>query len=162
MAVQDALLQGTRHLIGILLALCGTLIISLSGVLSRQIEQANSWQIIFYRSIGLFFGLSILFVIRNPGRARRVFMAGVPKAIVAGPFQAAASVLFILALMHTTIANAVLMLAATPLITACLGSLFLNERIHIATVLAMIGVLVGIGLMTAEGFVSGAAPGSIY
>ena len=57
----------STQLIGIAIAACGSILMSFGAVMIRQIETATSWQIIFYRSIGLFAGLFLLFAIRNRG-----------------------------------------------------------------------------------------------
>src|SRR4029453_7558993 len=89
------------HLLGILLALSGVLILSFSGVVVRNLERADSWQIIFYRAMGLVVGLSLLLFIRNRGHVKAVIRIALPTAAIAGPLQAASSMCFILALTHT-------------------------------------------------------------
>ena len=148
--------------LGIILAATGEIILSFGGVVIRQIESATSWQIIFYRSIGLLVGLSILYVIRNAGRLKASFTESVPRALSVGPFQGLASIFFILALVHTTIANATLTLSATPLIAGVLGRIFLRERVPVVTVLGMLGAATAIAIMTYDGFNSGAGLGSVF
>jgi drug/metabolite transporter (DMT)-like permease len=148
--------------LGIMLAAAGETVLSFSGVVIRHVESATSWQIIFYRSIGLLTGLSILYAIRNAGRLKASFMASVPRALSVGPFQGLASIFFILALANTTIANAMLTLSATPLIAAVLGRIILRERVPVVTVLAMLGAVTAIAIMTYDGFNSGVGLGSLF
>lgn len=150
------------QLIGIAIAACGSILMSFGAVMIRQIETATSWQIIFYRSIGLFAGLFLLFAIRNRGHIHASLSAGFTRAVAAGPFQALASIFFILALTHTTIANAMMTLSATPLVVAALGWLVLHEQVTRLTLAAMIVAGIGIALMTIDGVTIGTGLGSIF
>jgi drug/metabolite transporter, DME family len=148
-------------LIGVAIAACGSILLSFGAVMIRQIETATSWQIIFYRSIGLFAGLFVLFALRNRGHISTSLGAGFTRAIAAGPFQGFASIFFILSLTHTTIANAMMTLSATPLVVAAIGWLVLHEQVTRVTLAAMIVAGIGIGLMTVDGVTIGTGLGSI-
>ena len=81
---------------------------------------------------------------------------------MAGPFQALASIFYILSLTHTTIANAMMTLSATPLVVAALGWLVLQEHVTRLTLAAMIVAGIGIALMTIDGVTIGMGLGSIF
>lgn len=138
----------------------GSLILSSGGLLARQMEGATGWQIIFYRSIGLFVGLWVLFGVRHRemafSRVRETWKA----ALLAGPFQGAASIFFILALMQTTVANAMLPMSCVPLIAAGLGWLILGEPIRLVTVIALCFAGLGVAVMTAGGAAQGTTSGA--
>lgn len=153
---------GSSQLRGIAFACFGAVILSFSAVMIRQIEYATSWQIIFYRSIGLFWGLLSLFALRNRGHVLRSLTNGFSRVIAAGPFQGMASIFFILALTHTTIANALLTLSATPLLTSVVGWLIIRERVPGTTLMAMAGAAAGIGIMTFESIRIGSGIGSLF
>jgi DME family drug/metabolite transporter len=148
--------------IGIAIAASGSILLSFGAVMIRQIETATSWQIIFFRSIGLFAGLFVLFALRNKGHVRTSLSAGLTRAIAAGPFQGLASIFFILSLTHTTIATAMMTLAATPLVVAAIGWLVLRERVTRATLMAMVVAGTGISLMTIDGVAIGTGLGSLF
>jgi drug/metabolite transporter (DMT)-like permease len=134
---------------------------SLGGLLVRSMDAAGAWQILFVRSSAV--ALSVLAVLlwRYRGDClRRIGDAGL-LAVLAGALLGVGFCGFIFALMHTSVANAVFMLSATPFLTAVLGWLLLGEAIRRGTWLAMAVVLVGIGVMVGGGIVAGAWLGNL-
>ena len=138
-----------------------TLLISVNGLIIRSIESANEWQIILYRQ--LFFVPALLLVLacqyrtRLPGLFLNVGWAGVGAAVSMG----LANPLFIVAMTHTTVANALFTISSAPLITAVLARVFLKEKITRSTVIAVLIAMSGIALMVGDGVVSGAVFGSL-
>ncbi|KAA3633942.1 MAG: DMT family transporter [Proteobacteria bacterium] len=146
---------------GVFLVLVGGFFLSLAGILLRQVESADGWQILFYRSISFFATLSLIlwFKYRDTTVAafRSVGARGLAAAIVLG----LGSVSYVFALLNTTVANAVFIIGASPLVTALIGWVFLRERVWAASVVAMFGALAGIGLMFADGLVDGGTLGNL-
>ena len=138
-----------------------TLLISVNGLIIRSIESANEWQIVLYRQ--LFFVPALLLVLacqyrtRLPGLFLNVGWAGVGAAVSMG----LANPLFIVAMTHTTVANALFTISSAPLITAVLARVFLKEKITRSTVIAVLTAMSGIALMVGDGVVSGAVFGSL-
>ena len=138
-----------------------TLLISVNGLIIRSIESANEWQIVLYRQ--LFFVPALLLVLacqyrtRLPGLFLNVGWAGVGAAVSMG----LANPLFIVAMTHTTVANALFTISSAPLITAVLARVFLKEKITRSTVIAVLIAMSGIALMVGDGVVSGAVFGSL-
>jgi drug/metabolite transporter (DMT)-like permease len=71
---------------------------------------------------------------------------GVPGLVVGVGF-AVASVSFIIAIGYTTVANVVLIQAATPLLAALLAWIFYHERITFTTWIAIAAVIFGVVIM---------------
>jgi DME family drug/metabolite transporter len=117
---------------------------------------------VFYRSLGLMAGLSALFIFRYSGHLRATIAASAGAALAAGPFQGIASVFFVLALTHTTIANAMMTQVATPILAAIIGRGILGERVNPVTIAAIVAVALGIALMTLDGLSAGTSAGSLY
>jgi drug/metabolite transporter (DMT)-like permease len=67
-----------------------------------------------------------------------------------------------LALTHTTIANAMMTMIATPVLAAIIGRVILGERVAAVTIAAIFGVVAGIALMTIDGISAGMGLGSLY
>src|SRR5690606_25759511 len=59
-------------------------------------------------------------------------------------------IMFILALTRTTVANAVVLQSAAPLVSAVLGRVFLGEALSPRTVLAIVVAMGGVALMFAD------------
>ena len=94
----------------------------------RNIEVANAWQIIFYRS--LFFAVSILTIIIFQNRASfysNIKNVGYP-GILGAVFYTFANIMFVHAFANTTVANALFTLSSIPFITAALAFFFLESN----------------------------------
>jgi drug/metabolite transporter (DMT)-like permease len=133
------------HRRGLLLGAGGALCWSVGGLLVRSVEQAESWQIVFWRA--LFFGLTILAVLawRYRGRLIAPFRAIGRVGILAAVLLASANTFFIVALGYTTIANVLVLQATGPLFAALLGRVFLGEsvplRLWLVIAISSLGML---------------------
>ena len=118
----------------------------------------SEWQINFYRSGALtLFVLFFLLLRHRGGLWRAVRMAGM-SAVVAGAFLAIAYVGNIVALMHTTVANTMLLMAVAPLVAAVTARVFLGERLSPAVLTGI--ALAGLGIAIVVG--GGVGTGGLY
>lgn len=146
---------------GLLYGLAGGLSLSIGGVLIRFIESANSWQVIAYRSTFLGLAIALLCVARHRGGVFRAYRA------IGWPGLAAALILalgyptYVLALLNTTIANALFLLSTAPLIAAVLGWILLRERVRRSTWVAILGTVLGVLVMVYEGMRGGGLFGNV-
>jgi drug/metabolite transporter, DME family len=149
------------YLRGVVMVMLAGGLWSLGGLLVRSMEAAGAWQILFVRSSAV--ALSVLAVLlwRYRGDCLGKIRAAGGLAVLAGALLGAGFCGFIFALLHTTVANAVFMLSATPFLTAVLGWLLLGESIRRGTWLAMVVVLAGIGVMVGGGIAAGAWLGNL-
>ena len=155
--------EGGRHRqVGILLVVLAGVFWSLQGPAVRMIETASGAQIIFWRSIGQLAVMMIVVAIVNRGRVLSAFRLAGYRAVVGGICGAAAGTCFVLAVLHTTVANVVFIMASAPLIAAAGAWLLLRERIEPRTLGAMIAAVIGIGVMMSEGLASGNVAGALY
>lgn len=149
-----------QHLRGVILVMLAGCFWSLGGILVRSVEAASDWQILWLRSTSV--ALTFLAVLswRHRGRFWRPFyQAGWPSLI--GGFSLSFGFAgFILAVTHTTVANAVFILSAAPFPTALLAWLLLRERISPSTWLAMLFAVLGVGVMVLDGIQAGTWFGS--
>jgi drug/metabolite transporter (DMT)-like permease len=124
-----------------------TLMWSIAGVVTRQLESARSFEVTFWRSfftvlsllviLPAFQGRAVFYKIRHGGFA--FWLSGVCWSVM---FTA-----FMVAIMLTTVANVLITMAAGPLITALLARVFIGHRIPSRTWLAIGMAGVGIGWM---------------
>ena len=135
---------------------------SLQGPAVRMIDAASGAQIIFWRSIGQLVVMLGVVAIVNRGRVFGAFRLAGYRAVAGGLCHAAAGTCFVLAVLHTTVANVVFILASAPLIAAAGAWLLLRERIETRTVGAMLAAVVGIAAMMSEGLATGDVAGSLY
>lgn len=137
----------TSLLTGRLLALCAPVFWSVTGIVVRLLEGADSWQINVYRSGSLaLFVLGFLFYRYGPG-VFRLFPEWGLKPVLGGLCVGLAMFCNILAIEHTTVANATLMMAAGPIVAAIAGSWFLNEKVSGITWISIFIAAVGIAVM---------------
>jgi drug/metabolite transporter, DME family len=144
----------------VLVALAGVFW-SIGGLLIRLIEAADAWQIVLFRALALALTLTVIVALRHPGRLVRAFRDAGWNGIAAGVLLSGGFIGFVLALHHTTVANATFMLGASPFLAALLGRLVLGETLRRATVLAMMAALAGILIMVGGGLVLGTIRGNL-
>jgi DME family drug/metabolite transporter len=152
---------GPSYVRGVAFALAGGTCLSFGGVLIRHIETAGGWQILFYRAIGFILVLSLYLAVKHRGRFVASFLAiGWPGAVAAVSLGLG-TVCYVFAMLLTSVANVVFTLSAGPLFAAAAGWLVLGERLRVSTLLAMVFVVCGVGLMFADGLVSGTWLGNL-
>lgn len=115
----------------------------------RYMESASAWQINFYRSSSLAVFVFVFLVFRYGTKIRVVINnVGFP-AIIAGLILSGAMICNIVALVHTTVSNAVLVMAAGPIFAALIGGVVLKEKtsaiLWVSIFLALVGIAVMIG-----------------
>lgn len=134
--------------------------ISFGGLILRSIEDADVWQINFYRSVALVICVWIMLLLRYRRTAvQQLRKIGKP-GLIAGALQAGAGVCFLQALTNTTVANTLFTLSAIPFLSAGLAWLFLREALQTSTLLTMVVAALGITVMMADGFGSGSLYGN--
>jgi DME family drug/metabolite transporter len=153
--------QGSAWRRGVVMVMAAGALWSLGGLMVRSMGEAGAWQILFVRSAAVALTVLAVLLWRYGGGCLREIRRAGWLAVLAGALLGAGFCGFILALMHTTVANAVLMLSASPLLTAVLGWLLLGEAVRRATWLAMAVALIGVAVMVGGGIVAGAWFGNL-
>ena len=136
---------------GVLLVLVAAIVWSFAGLVARYISVTDSWTIVFWRSV--FSAATIagfLLAREGPRETWRLFrVMGVPGALVGVGF-AIASIAFVIALGHTTVANILLIQAGIPLIAALMAWAVLGERVNGGTWAAIVAVIAGMAIMVSN------------
>ncbi|MDH3377476.1 MAG: DMT family transporter [Gammaproteobacteria bacterium] len=140
------------------LIVSSSVVISFGGVIVRNIDAADPWQINFYRSASLAAALTVIMLLRYGGATPRYIQSIGAAGIAGAMLLAAAGIAFMQALTHTTVANTLFILSAIPFFAAGLARLFLNERLQRITLATMVAAAVGISIMIGDGI----GAGSIY
>lgn len=146
---------------GVGLVLLAAVVWSSGGPLMRAIEQASPWQILFWRSAAMFAVIALYGLWVRRGRLREAFVFFGWLGWLCAVFVAASFSLFIIALENTTVANALFMVAISPLAAAVLGGLLLGESVRRATWCALAVAVGGLAVMLWEGFTGGGLAGNI-
>lgn len=145
--------------LGALLVLAVGVIWSSGGLILRGVESATSWQIMFYRSIGMIAFLMVVIAIKERGRVVAPFLALGRGGLLMALVLAGSMVCYVLALTGTTVANAMFVMSTGPVFTALLAWLLLGERVRPLTWLAIAAAVAGMGLMSADGLAGGGFAG---
>ncbi|MES2054205.1 MAG: DMT family transporter [Pseudomonadota bacterium] len=124
-----------------------TLMWSIAGVVTRQLESARSFEVTFWRS---FFTAASLLVILPLVQGRAVFSRirnGGPALWLSGVCWSVMFTAFMVALTLTTVANVLVTMALSPFITALLARVFTAYRIPARTWVAISMAGAGIAWM---------------
>ncbi len=150
-----------RYGTGVLLVVAAAVLWSLMGLMIRQLAEAGTWAVLFWRSVGMIPVLVGYIAFASGGqviqRLRGVGMAGAIGG--AGLVLAFAGAIY--AIQATTIANAVFLFSASPFLAAILGWLILKEPVRPATWGAIALAGVGMFIMVREGLAEGAMLGNV-
>lgn len=132
-----------------------TLLWSMAGVVTRQLEAARSFEVTFWRSAfcgaSLVLALTALRGVRLWTGLRRapavVWLSGVCWAVMYTAFM--------LALTLTSVANVLVTMAVGPMLTALLARVFLQRRLPLHTWVAILAAGAGIAWMFGTGLEQG-------
>jgi drug/metabolite transporter (DMT)-like permease len=134
---------------GILLVLTATLLWGAEPLWIRS-TSASEWQILFWSGALMTLFMAIWMLREHgPGLLRAGTDTGRP-GILAAVSLVFAYGGYILALGSTTVANAVMLLATAPLMSALLGRIFLGERLRRRTMLALGMAIAGVAVMVSD------------
>ena len=118
---------------------------STAGVVTRHVEQATPFEMVFWRSLFafLFVGVALL-VMRTPPRLSRPLL-------ISGAMWGVMFTAFMIALNLTTIANALVVMSISPLLTTLLARAFLKgDPVPLGTWIAAGAAALGIAWMFAS------------
>ena len=135
---------------GRLWVLSAGLCMSLGGPIIRLADDSTPWQFLFYRSIGAAAIILVYFLVTRRPVLDLIRSAGV-NGLVGGLGLAVAFTGYVWGVMHSTVANALFLISASPLVAAFLGWMVLRERVARSMWFAMFGVIVGVTIMIGEG-----------
>ena len=152
---------GISYAQGVMLVLMAGVFWSSMGLGVRLIEQANVWQILFFRSIALSTFLFCIISVRSGYRPIAVIRKSGIAGIIGGLGLVFAFAGGIYAIQTTTVANAMFLFASAPFLAAVLGWIILREQVRRATWLAMIVACLGIAVMVIDGISVGQAAGNL-
>ena len=149
------------HLYGILITIAGVLILSPDGLLVRLVS-VDSWTVLFWR--GLLFSIGILgfYLFRyGVGTVGLIKVMGRRGLLAAGLFTLSTT-FFVLAITHTSVANALVIIATAPLFAALFSWIFLKETISLSTWIAILVCIGGISLIFIGSMGGGSRIGDLY
>ena len=132
---------------GILQLVASGFFLSTSGIALRIIEQANGWQILFYRSISLSVTILLILVFQKRSRVFDEFRGLGWNDFLLAVFLGTGFVAYVFALLYNTVANALFIFSCAPFIAGFLGWILLGERVATRTWFAIGVAMVGLAVM---------------
>jgi drug/metabolite transporter (DMT)-like permease len=139
------------HRRAVVMMITVTLMWSIAGVVTRHLEAARSFEVTFWRSAFNAAALVVLLAaLRGPTELRSTLRAGGRTLWLSGLCWAVMFTAFMVALTLTTVANVLVTMAISPLLTALIARLVLGQRLPARTWLAIFVAGGGIGWMYAQ------------
>ncbi|MCF6266541.1 MAG: DMT family transporter [Desulfuromusa sp.] len=142
------------------MTLTAVLILSPDALLVRLI-QADLWTLLFWRCLLTGMMMSLFLAIRYRQRFLHSFYAIGKTGLLSAVTIIIGSLLFVSSLKHTAAANALIILAATPIISSLLSWIFLREKIPRRTWLSIFTCFGGILLIFSGSLQKGLLPGDL-
>ncbi len=145
----------------------GTVLVTLSAIgwssagLFTRLVTADSWAIVGWR--GAFGSLAVLIYLawKERGRTASAVLSVGWAGMLAATISTLASVVYIAALLFTSVANVVVVYATMPFVTAGLAWLLIRERPNPTTLLATGVALIGVCVMVGGGGAHGTLGGIV-
>jgi len=124
-----------------------TLLWSSAGVITRHLESARSFEVTFWRSFFTILALTVaLTVIRGFSFWRGIFR--IPRVVwISGAYWSVQFTAFMVAITLTSVANVLVTMALSPLITALFARFFLSHKLPMRTWAAIVVAGLGIAWM---------------
>lgn len=143
---------------GLLLVTSGILVLSFDGLLVR-LAQTDAWSILFWRGLLMFLALGVFSL---SAKSRASVRAHPLLSASSALLLALISIFFVLAIIHTQVANVVIILCTAPLFAALFTRFFLGEHVALHTWLAIGVAALGIMVVFAGAFSASDLTGNGY
>jgi len=132
---------------GILQLVASGFFLSTSGIALRIIEQADGWQILFYRSLALSVTILLILVFQKGSRFFDEFRGLGWNDCLLAVFLGTGFVAYVFALLYNTVANALFIFSCAPFLAGFLGWILLGERVATRTWFAIGVTMAGLAVM---------------
>ena len=142
--------------------LFGSLCMSFAALFVRLIENADGYQILFYRGFPQC-AVVMLIACRMRAISPVAFIKSIDRVdTFLGVAMCSAFSFYVFALLNTSVASALFILSIAPVVAALLAWLIIGERPTTRTWLAIALSLIGVGIMVGAGAADGRLLGNIF
>ena len=132
---------------GILQLVASGVFLSTAGIALRLVEQADGWQILFYRSFALSVTILLILVFQKRSRFFDEFRGLGWNDCLLAVFLGTGFVAYVFALLYNTVANALFIFSCAPFVAGFLGWILLGERVATRTWFAIAISMAGLAVM---------------
>ncbi len=146
---------------GYILLLFGAFFLSWGGLLIREWEGGDIWQILFWRAF--FFSITLSFFLYFTYKNKTLFIikkSGIP-GVIGGVAMAIGFTAYVFAMSETTVANVLFIISTQTIWLALFGYFFLKEKISFKTFLSIILAMIGISVMIGGSLSTGSLHGNL-
>lgn len=144
----------TPHQRGLLITFIGGLALSFDVPLVR-LSGGTAWQVIALRSIMTVSAALLIWFLIGLVKGKRPVLIPGRFALLAGVFYGISSIFFLGAVFHTSTANVVFIIAFNPMFAALASWIFLKERPSPATLVTLVVMIIGVGIIVQGGLEGG-------
>lgn len=141
------MLAGLSHGQAVVLMVANAAMWSIAGVVTRQLESAQSFEITFWRSLFTVLSLLVLLPLTQGRDVFKGMRQGGVSLWLSGVCWSVMFTAFMLALTMTTVANVLITMAMGPFFTALVARVVLGQRIDVRTAFAIVMAALGIAWM---------------
>lgn len=138
------------HIKGLAITTLSVLVLTPDSLLVRLIA-VDAWTMVFWRGVLVFLALGGFIVAYYRGAAVARFRAIGRTGVAVAAIFALGSLLFVVALHNTSVANTLVIIAAAPLIAALISWLVLGEPVAPRTWAAILAAMSGIAILVSDG-----------
>ena len=146
---------------GYILCALGGFFLSTGGVIIRSYENADLWQILFWRSVFFLMAMFLLLLFTYKKETINVFKKAGVAALVGGIFLSTSFITYVAAIKLITVANVVFIISSQTIFLAIFGFIFLKEKISSIGLISIIVAMGGVSLMVGDSIFSGSLIGNL-
>lgn len=140
------------HRQALILMIIAATLWSTAGVLTRQLDAAHGFEVTFWRSAFAALYVATALLWQHKSQALPRLLAQDRFGLISGAMWAVMFCCFMIALTLTSVANTLIVMSVSPLLTAVFTWAFLRQHITARTWLAIAVALVGMVWMFVDGF----------
>lgn len=137
------------HLKGLLITFVGVLVLSPDTLLIR-LAAIDQWAMLVYRGLLMALGMALISKMFDSAPLARQYRDIGRTGIFAAICFATSTIAFVNAIIYTTVAHTLIIVATAPLFAALFSRLFLGERLKLATFIAIVCVLFGMAMVVGQ------------
>lgn len=134
---------------------------SFVGLIMRLLETNDGFAILFYRSISLAVIVGVVACLRRRSTPLRFLRELDRTDLAMGLVLGIAFMTYVFAMLLTSVASTLFLLTTAPFMAALIGWVWINERPHPFTWIAMTAAIIGVGVMISDGLELGRTLGNL-
>jgi drug/metabolite transporter (DMT)-like permease len=136
------------HTRGLLTVGCGVILLSFDSLLIRLLTRSLPIvDLLFWRGVGTALGFALIAFAMSRRAVWRAFRSIGKKGLLVAALYCIGNIMFVSSITHTTVAHALVIIAAAPVVTAILARIILHEKASRRTWLVAIAVAGGVSLI---------------